>query len=191
MAAILSRGRWDNPVRDGARTRARADLCQNLINTFRNDALHDSMELQHHLMIMMTSSNGSIFRVTGPLCGNSPVTGELPAQRPVTRSFVVFFDRRLEFLYTFINYIGRYDMDGSLHPIENYACSYLSMLWSHAYHVSSRRNPWWPAMDLLPDTENCGLRMRRERFPRHWGVAIPTWITARGSRTRRDACRDR
>ena len=33
---------------------------------------------------MMTSSNGNIFRVTGPLCGNSPVTGEFPAQRPVT-----------------------------------------------------------------------------------------------------------
>ena len=27
--------------------------------------------------------------------GNSPVTGELPAQRPVTRSFYVFFDLRL------------------------------------------------------------------------------------------------
>ena len=27
--------------------------------------------------------------------GNSPVTGEFPAQRPVTRSFDVFFDRRL------------------------------------------------------------------------------------------------
>ena len=41
---------------------------------------------------MMTSSNGNIFRVTGLLCGNSPVTGEFPAQRPVTRSFDVFFD---------------------------------------------------------------------------------------------------
>ena len=38
---------------------------------------------------MMTSSNGSIFRVTGHLCGE--FTGELPAQRPVTRSFDVFF----------------------------------------------------------------------------------------------------
>ena len=43
---------------------------------------------------MMTSSNGNIFRVTGPFCaGNSPVPGEFPAQRPVTRSFDVFFDR--------------------------------------------------------------------------------------------------
>ena len=44
---------------------------------------------------MMTSSNGSIFRVTGHLCGNSPVPGEFPTQRPVTRSFDVFFDLRL------------------------------------------------------------------------------------------------
>ena len=34
---------------------------------------------------MMTSSNENIFRVTGHLCGNSPVTGEFPTQRPVTR----------------------------------------------------------------------------------------------------------
>ena len=46
--------------------------------------------------IMMTSSNGNIFRVTGHMCaGNSPVPGEFPAQRPVTRSFHVFFDLRL------------------------------------------------------------------------------------------------
>ena len=46
---------------------------------------------------MMTSSNGNIYRVTGHLCGesNSPVPGEFPAQRPVTRSFDVFFDIRL------------------------------------------------------------------------------------------------
>ena len=45
---------------------------------------------------MMTSSNGKDFRVTGPICaGNSPVTGEFPSQRPVTRSFDVFFDLSL------------------------------------------------------------------------------------------------
>ena len=53
-------------------------------------------------MFMMTSSNGNIFRVTGHLCeeftrgaGNSPVTGEFHAQRPVTRLFDVIFDKRL------------------------------------------------------------------------------------------------
>ena len=44
---------------------------------------------------MMTSSNGNIFRVTGPLCGELTGPGEFPTQRPVTRSFDVFFDLRL------------------------------------------------------------------------------------------------
>ena len=44
---------------------------------------------------MMTSSNRSIFRVTGHLCGEFSVTGEFPAQRPVTRSFDAVFDMRL------------------------------------------------------------------------------------------------
>ena len=44
---------------------------------------------------MMTSSNGNIFRVTDHLCGEFTVTGEFPAQRPVTQSFGVFFDLRL------------------------------------------------------------------------------------------------
>ena len=39
---------------------------------------------------MMTSSNGSIFRVTGHLHGE--FTGEFPSQRPVTQSFDIFFD---------------------------------------------------------------------------------------------------
>ena len=44
--------------------------------------------------LMMTSSNGNIFRVTGPLCGEFTGPGEFPAQKPVTRSFDVFFDLR-------------------------------------------------------------------------------------------------
>ena len=39
---------------------------------------------------MMMSSNGNIFRVTGPLRGG--FTGEFPSQRPVTLSFDVLFD---------------------------------------------------------------------------------------------------
>ena len=44
---------------------------------------------------MMTSSNGNIFRVTGPLCEEFTGPGEFPTQRPVTRSFDVFYDQRL------------------------------------------------------------------------------------------------
>ena len=43
----------------------------------------------------MTSSNGNIFRVTGPLWGNPPVNDGFPSQRPVVRSFDVFFDLHL------------------------------------------------------------------------------------------------
>ena len=43
---------------------------------------------------MMTSSNGTFSASLAICAGNSPVTGEFPAQRPVTRSFDVFFDLR-------------------------------------------------------------------------------------------------
>ena len=43
-------------------------------------------------LIMMASSTGNIFRVTGSLSG---ATGEFPTQRLVTRTFDVFFDLRL------------------------------------------------------------------------------------------------
>ena len=49
-------------------------------------------------------------------------------------------------------------------------------------------------MGLLPDTQNCGVCMRREcrvHFPRLRGLAILTRITTRALRTCRDACRDR
>ena len=41
------------------------------------------------------SSNGNIFRVAAICAGNSPVPGDFPSQRPVTRSFDAFFDVRL------------------------------------------------------------------------------------------------
>ena len=44
---------------------------------------------------MMTSSNGNIFSVTVLLCGEFTGPSEFPTQRPVTRSFDVFFDLRL------------------------------------------------------------------------------------------------
>ena len=45
---------------------------------------------------MMTPSYGNIFGLLATCAGNSPVPGEFLAQRPVTRSFDVFFDLRLD-----------------------------------------------------------------------------------------------
>ena len=50
---------------------------------------------QERSQFMMTSSNGNIFALLALCAGNSRVTGEFPSQRPVTRSFDVFFDMRL------------------------------------------------------------------------------------------------
>ena len=44
---------------------------------------------------MMTSSNGNIFRVTSHLCGEFTGSRWIPHKKPVTRSFNVFFDLRL------------------------------------------------------------------------------------------------
>ena len=56
-------------------------------------------EVQHYTwyvaFFMMTSSNGKISALLAICAGNSPVPGEFPSQRPVTRGFDVFFDVRL------------------------------------------------------------------------------------------------
>ena len=46
------------------------------------------------LVDMMTSSMETVSVLLAICVGNSPVPGEFPAQRPVTRSFDVFFDLR-------------------------------------------------------------------------------------------------
>ena len=44
--------------------------------------------------VMMTSSNGKFSALLALCLENSSITGELPSQRPVTRSFDIFFDLR-------------------------------------------------------------------------------------------------
>ena len=61
---------------------------------YNNSACYELSHLIIYPMTMMTSSNGNIFRVTGHLCGKFTGPGEFHAQRPVTRSFDVFFDLR-------------------------------------------------------------------------------------------------
>ena len=49
----------------------------------------------HDVLIITTSSNGNILCVTCLCAGYLSVTGQLPSQRPVTRSFDIIFDPRL------------------------------------------------------------------------------------------------
>ena len=57
----------------------------------------------------MTSSNGKI-SVSMALCeGNSSVTGEFPAQRPVTRSFDLRLNKRLSIKFDLRRHRAHYD----------------------------------------------------------------------------------
>ena len=77
----------------------------NHINQARSDIINKAKICRAHILwdvlymnwglVMMTSSNGNISALLALCAGNSPVSGEFPAQRPVTRSFDVFFDLRL------------------------------------------------------------------------------------------------
>ena len=94
------------------------EICTQVHNSVMNSALWD-MELLHGGIVkdvntcvwipkLMNASNNDVqlctwwrhqmetFSALLAICaGNSPATGEFPAQRPVTRSFDVFFDLRL------------------------------------------------------------------------------------------------
>ena len=54
-----------------------------------------SMSVKHKLWNIITSSNVNISALLAICARNSPVTGEFPSQRPVTQSFDVFYDLRL------------------------------------------------------------------------------------------------
>ena len=93
---------------------------------------------------MMPSSKGNIFGVTGPLWGNSPVTGEFPTQRPVTRSFGDFFDLRLK--QRLSKHSWGWWFETQSRPLWRHCnvCFYsvCSCLWSFMHHHLRGRIPW-------------------------------------------------
>ena len=111
------------------------------------------------------------FSVLLALCGgNSSVTGEFHSQRPVTRSFDVFFDLRLNKRLSKQSWCWWFETPSrSLWRHCNEICNDLTgMRW----YQDCKPRQWLPGdLGLLPDTSNCRLRMLREcreRFPRHW-----------------------
>ena len=67
--------------------------CSLSVKVSRSHRKSSKLEIIH--LYTMTSSNGNIFCVTGRLCGEFANPSEFHTQRPVTRSFDVFFDLRL------------------------------------------------------------------------------------------------
>ena len=59
------------------------------------EATIDPMPIKHHWKTWWRHQMETFSALLALCAGNSPVTGEFPAQRPVTRSFDVFFDLHL------------------------------------------------------------------------------------------------
>ena len=80
--------------------------------------------------------------------GNSPVSGEFPAQRPVTRSFDVFFDLRLN------KRLSKQWWDCWFETLSR-------PLWRHCNACSNFRSFCWKASGLLHPRNIWNLRARR------------------------------
>ena len=82
---------------------------------------------------LMTSSNGNIFRVTGPLWGEFTGHRWIPLTRPVTWSFDIFFDLRL-------------NKRLSKQPRRLWFETPSHSLWRHSYGVAKSWWHFWPGL---------------------------------------------
>ena len=112
-------------------------VCQPLGNAFKSDFTDWCLSDQSVICIGIVSGAAwwrhqiETFSALLALCaGNSPVTGEFPTQRPVTRTFDVFFDLRLN---------NRLSKQSWGWWFETPSCS----LWRHCNMM-----PYWPVSDL-------------------------------------------
>ena len=98
---------------------------------------------------MMTSSNGTFSVLLAISAGNSPVTGEFPAQRPVTRSFDVFFDLRLNKLLSKQSWGWWFET--LLRPLwrQCNGMSFYVLMTIFCSCTSRHRRPWWCGTVLL------------------------------------------
>ena len=118
------------------------------------------------------------------LCaGNSPVAGE----RPVTRSFDVFFDLRLNKQLSKQSWGWWFETPS--HPLWRHS-NVLLRYWIFPTDAITVLfySLWHGPLAGYVQLGLCMRRECRECFPRHRGLAIPTCITARSCR---DACRNR
>ena len=60
-----------------------------VLKSLRQQMSHYLMVLHHHMIRHQMETFSALLAIC---VGNSPVTGEFPADRPVTQSFDVFFD---------------------------------------------------------------------------------------------------
>ena len=116
-----------------------------------------------NLIGMMTSSNGNIFHVTCPLWGESTVTVSFPSQRPVTRSFDVLFDLRLNKQFSNCNDFIWWGNP----PCQILQWSRGSVKIKSLYHINSWTK--WPPFWQVDDIVKCIFLNESDK--------IPIWIS--------------
>ena len=92
----LTRAEWRHMTSMASRITGNSITCSTAYSCYHHSSVLRALCEAWWTMIplMMTSSYGYIFRVTGHLCGEFTGPGEFPAQKPMTRSCDVFFDLR-------------------------------------------------------------------------------------------------
>ena len=128
LGVILGSG-YHQAIHQNRYWMSQISLCGNKPSHEPKSAVHPKD--RGHCAFIMTSSNGNIFYVTGPLCWEFPVIGEFPSQMPVKWSFDVFFDLHLNTPLS--KQLARQWYEMSSHS-----------LWRHCYVFIQF---WW---DLLP-----------------------------------------
>ena len=89
---------------------------------------------------MMTSSNGNLFHVTGHLWGEFTGHRGIPAQRPVKRSFDVFFD---------LPWINGWVNNGEAGDLRRYRAHY-DVIVMDAFVMLAHYRKWRPRLSKLP-----------------------------------------
>ena len=123
----------------------------------RYNSHNNGCQANRPFLIKMTSSNGSIFRVTGPLFGEFTSHRWIPLTKPVTRSFDGFCDLRLN---------KRLSKQSRRWWFVTQPCS----LWRHCNGIclnSTFKSARW----AWPGAVNTGFHddvIKRKHFPRNW-----------------------
>ena len=104
------------------------------------------------------------------LCaGNSPVSGEFPAQRPVTRSFDVFFDLRL--IKRLSKHSRGWWFETLSSPLWRHCNEYgLLTLIANQHHVLCIKSPWHRYGTTFAQVMACYLRPQSHYLSHCWHV---------------------
>ena len=135
---------------------------------------YDLMTWKHsiYLSFMVASSNGHIFLITGLCARNLPVTSEFSSQRPVTWSFDVFFDLRLNKWLCIQSLWWWFEM-----PLRSLwcHCNVTCTLWEYSTRHSGAPFQVMQIIDVCSFCSPEQVAKQIIQLPVVWNVMAPMW----------------